>query len=83
MNEIIGIIKMVEREIVGYANYNEKKIAAARTAPEIEKKHNELLELIKKHGSDELVNKYYKQLSHDISRIIEVKEPPRSNLRFN
>lgn len=73
---------MAEREIAGYGNYNEKKMAASRSAAEIEAKHNELMELIQKHGSDELVNKHYKQLSQEISRILDIREPSRIDMRF-
>jgi len=83
LNEIIGILKMAEREISGYSNYTEKKSAASRSAHEVEEKHNQLLLLIQKHGSDETVNKYYRQLTQEVSRILDIKEPPKSDFRFN
>ena len=79
MNEIIGLMKVIERELAGYSLFEEKQHVALQRKNDVYNKIEELKELIVQKGSDELTNKYYKQLNQEVSRILDIKEPIKEN----
>ncbi|MBS3175338.1 hypothetical protein J4440_05635 [Candidatus Woesearchaeota archaeon] len=79
MNEIIGLMKVIERELAGYSLFEEKQHVALQRKNDVYNKIEELKELIVQKGSDELTNKYYKELNQEVSRILDIKEPIKEN----
>ena len=75
MNEIIGRIKVIDREISAYGSMYEKKNVARSRTPDIMKKFGELGKIIAEKGADAQTNKYYTELTNEITRVLNVKDP--------
>jgi len=79
MNEIIAILKLVERETFTYGDINDKKIVTGRRFPEVQNKILELDILIASYGTDENIERYRKQLLDESDRVLNIRE----TLNFN
>jgi len=75
MNEIIGLLKVIEREISAYGSTYEKKNVVRSRTPDVMKKYDELNALIAQKGSDAETNRYHAQINDEISRVLDVKDP--------
>ena len=74
MNEIIGMLKVIEREISIYGSMYEKKAVVRSRTPEIMKRYEELNKMLNEKGIDEETNKYYRELTSEISRVLHVTD---------
>ena len=74
MNEIIGMLKVIEREISIYGSTYEKKAVVRSRTPEIMKRYQDLNKLLAAKGIDDETNKYYQQLTNEISRVLHVTD---------
>lgn len=75
MNEIIGLLKVIEREICAYGSMYEKKNIIRSRTPDVMNKYDELNALIAKIGSDSEINRFHTQLTEEISRVLDVTDP--------
>ena len=75
MNELIGILKVIERELASYGSMYEKKNVLRSRTPDVMKKYDELNALIAKLGTNVETNKFHAEISNEISRVLEVKDP--------
>ncbi len=82
MNEVIGLLKVIERELASYGTYEQRKHIAEQRTPDILMKYRELNDLIATKGPDEIANKLHKQLTEEISKVLEVKEPMKESKYF-
>ena len=75
MNEIIGLLKVIEREISAYGSMYEKKNVVRSRTPDVIKKFDELNALITKLGVDPETNLFHAKITDEISRVLDVKDP--------
>lgn len=82
MNEIIAILKIIERETAGYGSINDRMSIGNQRAPEVKAKVDQLNFLLALHGKDETSDRLYKQLIQDIDNTLDIRDPPRFRSEF-
>ncbi len=78
MNEVIAILKVIERETAGYGMVEQRRMIANQRAPEVKQKVDDLNFLIALHGRDETSDRYFKQLIDNINNTLDIRDYPKS-----
>lgn len=76
MNEIIGILKIIERELAGRTSLFDKQKLINERREAIETNMQELEILMAEIFSDDIAIRYYQQLKEEVNRILNVGMHP-------
>lgn len=78
MNEIIGALKVVERELDSKSSMADKQGLISQRKPVIEQKMMELEEMMTNIMADAQTINYHKRLKDEVSRILSVNSFPKT-----
>lgn len=76
MNEIIGILKVIERELAGRTSVFDKQTLVNERYPAVEAKMQELGVLMSQIFSDDITIKYHQQLKEEVNRVLNINVHP-------